>query len=451
MTPVTDPALLSQLESKPVTDPNLLSQLEGNQPENSGYLQGRISAVKGAAQQAISPEFWKGIGHELTNWPQPNPAIDKQLREGALNIGLTAGPITPMSSAMRTSLAPAITLSPKQQAFQAAQKSGYVVPPSEVNPSLTNTFLESISGKAGTRQGASLRNAPITENLIRQDLGVPEGTQLSSELLKNIRDKAGNVYEKAKKLGTFSIDNEFRNQIGTVTKETSPLRNEVPELLNEDIRPLVKAFQKKETLSAPAVIDSIKELRSQASDAFSSGNKAMGRAKRSISDALEGLIERNIDPKSMAGFLDEFKNARQTIAKTYTAEKAINSSSGAAQVLARELMKGKPLSGGMKQAAEFAKEFPKAAQKPEVTGSANVSKLSALLSGLLGGVGGTVAGGPGVALGLLPTMAPAAARSILFSKPYQSGLAINNNIGATSNPILGRALAAYLNQNPKQQ
>jgi hypothetical protein len=69
--------------------------------------------------------------------------------------------------------------------------------------------------------------------------------------------------------------------------------------------------------------------------------------------------------------LNEFRNARQLIAKTYTVEKAMNPVSGNvdAKALARELKKGKPLTEELKTAAEFATQFPKATQTLESMGS----------------------------------------------------------------------------------
>lgn len=73
----------------------------------------------------------------------------------------------------------------------------------------------------------------------------------------------------------------------------------------------------------------------------------------------------------IANLLENFRNARNLIAKTYTVEKALNQVSGSvdARKLASQLQKGKPLTGELRSAAEFASRFPKAAQTVEGMGS----------------------------------------------------------------------------------
>jgi hypothetical protein len=71
------------------------------------------------------------------------------------------------------------------------------------------------------------------------------------------------------------------------------------------------------------------------------------------------------------GAVDALDSARTQIAKTYGVQNALNPATGTvdARKLANQLAKGKPLSGGLLDAAEFAARFPKAAQTPEMMGS----------------------------------------------------------------------------------
>lgn len=453
MNPVTDPGLISQLEGsnlKPISDPALLSQLEG-QPEEGSFLSRWVKNRADAAVRFQDPQTWKDAFHELTNWPKFSTENAKPLQQMAVDSALSFNPITPMSGAFRASLNPnPIVDSAKQAVLRNAQGSGYVVPPSDVNPSKLS-ILESTSGKAATRQKASAINAPVTQELIKKDLGIPVSSELTTDSIRAVRQQAGNVYETAKSLGTFTVDEALKKDIANITKETSPLGQEIPELVNKDIKPIADAIIKNKTLSAETTVDAISELRARANDAYRAGNNSYGRSLKKIADALEGLIERHIDPKTMPEFLDQFRNARQLIAKTYTAEKAINSASSPSQVLGRELMKGAPLSGGMRQAAEFANEFPKAVLKPEAVGSPNVSKVGAMASALLGWGGGVAGGAPGaVGLGILPQVAPAAARSIMFSGPYQASLLSDAALKSTKNPMLARLLLLGHENNPNE-
>jgi hypothetical protein len=122
------------------------------------------------------------------------------------------------------------------------------------------------------------------------------------------------------------------------------------------------------------------------------------------------------------------RDARQQIAKTYTVQKALNPTTGSidARVLAKELRKGKPLTGELKQVAEFADQFPKAAQVMEKSGGAvSLSPLDYLFAGGAGlnsltSGGSTMDAAQNAALGL---GARNAARALILSNPAQNRLA----------------------------
>ena len=110
--------------------------------------------------------------------------------------------------------------------------------------------------------------------------------------------------------------------------------------------------------------------------------------------------------------------SRELIAKTYSVEKALNTTTGNvdAKNLAKQLDKGKPLSGELKQAAEFAARFPKAAQTIEGMGS--LPQTSPLDWAAFGGIGAATAN----PLMLLGVGARPAARAAVLSGPVQRGL-----------------------------
>lgn len=88
MTPITDPNLISQLESNtqtPVTDPNLIAQLEGNsQPQNIGgyqnFPQGFIQGATTAGRYA--QDVGTGIGNGLGGIAQGGEAIGNAMTRG---------------------------------------------------------------------------------------------------------------------------------------------------------------------------------------------------------------------------------------------------------------------------------------------------------------------------------------------------------------------------------
>lgn len=130
-----------------------------------------------------------------------------------------------------------------------------------------------------------------------------------------------------------------------------------------------------------------------------------------------------------ADLLQNFRDARQLIAKTYTAQNALNVTSGNIQgnKLAAMLQRGKPLSGDIRTAAEFASQFPKAAQSVDAMGSLpQISPLDIFgaisAHGAGAGVGGALGGPIGAMVGAgAVTAAQLAARPALRSlalSPY---------------------------------
>lgn len=419
---------------------------------------------------------------ELSNWPQPNPAINKQLSESAMNLGLTAGPITPMSGTMRGLLQPTATAAPGtfqrflqrsllgykappsqlQETLKAAQEVGYVVPPSEVKPdSLTGAMLESTSGKAGTRQGASQINAAITNKLIREDLNIPEGTPLTLKTLANMRKEQGQAYEVAKNIGTLTADKPYHQALKNIAEDYAGASQDFPELVKPEVEKLVNGLDKP-TMSSQGVVKQVSNLRSTASELFAKQEYGLGYAYREAADALDDLLERNMEPALGQEVMQNYRNARVQIAKIHNAEDALNSVTGniSTSYFGKLAAKNKYLTGGMKTAGEFAEAFPHAVKKPEMAGSPNISKLQATASAILGTAGGLATlpkgeetsdyPGWGVAAAILPFVAPMAARSIMFSPAYQRAL-LQKVPQATTNPVLGRALAAYLQNNQKQE
>lgn len=253
----------------------------------------------------------------------------------------------------------------RQIALANAQKEGYVVPPSTVNPSMGNKVLESIGGKVAMEQDASLKNQQITDALMKRSLGLDEATQMSEDVLPAIRTQAAQPYKALRSIGTMRADADYGKALDAITAQYRGAAKDFPDLARNDILDAVEAVRKP-SFEADSAMDAIAILRDKASTAYGQGDKALGKAYREISGAMESAIERSLTRrgKDSAKLLSEFRQARQLIAKSYTAEGALNPATGSfnAGKMAAQLAKGKPLTGDMKKVAEFATAFPKAAK-----------------------------------------------------------------------------------------
>lgn len=303
----------------------------------------------------------------------------------------------------------------RQGAVEAAKGAGYVIPPTSANPSMANRVVEGLAGKLTTAQQASIKNQEVTNRLIRNALNVPDDVPLNVDTLKLIRANAGQAYGAIRGAGNIMADAKYLKSLDDIVGQYQGASKAFPGLANNEVDDLVNSVRQ-QAFDSDSAVSAIQILRDKADSAFSSGNKELGKAARSAADSMEELVERNLAASGRADLLTAFREARQTIAKTYTVEKALNSQTGNVNALklAQQLAKGKPLSGEIKKAAEFGGAFPKAAQeiKDSMPG---VSPLDFYGAGGLA----AVTQNP---LAMLAIGARPAARAALLSRPYQAAM-----------------------------
>lgn len=308
----------------------------------------------------------------------------------------------------------------RDSAAGAARQAGYTLPPTTTNPSFTNRMAEGFAGKLSTGQRASQLNQRVTNELVRRELGLAADAPLNHATLEGVRRAAGSVYEQVKSAGTLQVDDAYRAAVQGLRQENAVLAQEFPELASQKLDDLVTGLANKESFSSTGAVEAIRRLRDQAKNAFrdtSPDGQMLGRAARGAADAIEDLLERNLAAQGRGDLLTQFRSARELIAKTHSVESALVDEAGtvAAQKLGTQLGKGRPLTGGIRQAAEFGRNFPKAAQaiRESVPG---ISPLDYMAAGV-GGVGGALTGNP--LLAIAPLLRPAV-RSGILSTPYQA-------------------------------
>lgn len=377
----------------------------------------RAGATPGAANMLTRVAGGATAGAATAGMVDPESAGTGALIGGALPPALkVAGKVG--GAAKRVISGPAVA-EPLRQAVESARGAGYVIPPSQAKPTLVNRALEGFSGKITTAQNASAKNQPITQRLIAQELGLPAGTPVSLDALKAVRLQAGNAYEAVGSAGTIKTTPAY---IAALDKITASAKQAAAGFPNAKPNPIIAEIESLKTpqFDASSAVAKIKELRAAADAAYAGGNKDLGKALKAGSAALEDAIEAHLTatgaPKTL---LDGFRNARQLIAKTYSVEKAMNATTGNVDAvkLGQQLAKGKPLSGGIRDAAAFGQQFPKAAQSIEKMGS--LPQVSPLDFGALGTMSALTAN-PLLMAGVL---ARPAARGAVLSNVVQNSLA----------------------------
>jgi hypothetical protein len=297
---------------------------------------------------------------------------------------------------------------------KAAREVGYVIPPSQAKPTLANRLMEGFAGKLTTAQNASAKNQQVTNALAKKAIGAED---LTPEALQAVRTKANQAYDQLASVGAFQADDAYRAAIQQAAGSKA-----LPGIANKEVDDLVGALAGQNTLDAQQAIESIKRLRFEGAGNKSAQDpvkRALGSSQMKIAKALEDLIDRNLETTGQQGLLEGYRAARQTLAKVYDVEKAMNPASGNidASKLAALLKKGRPLSGDLKTAAEFAGQFPKAAQSVDRMGSLpQVSPLDWTAAGMTG-----LATGNPLMLG--GVAARPAARALALSPMVQNRLA----------------------------
>lgn len=315
--------------------------------------------------------------------------------------------------------APAPTLSKTQQAAQRAAADGYVLPPSQANPSLLNRFLEGFSGKIRTQQTASTFNQETTNRLAKRAVGLADEADLSEGALEAVRQNAGKAYAAvANSPAPLKATPRYKAQIEKLGDEWSKAADEFPDLVKNDAILQLRQSLLKEEMTPAGAIAVVRKLRFDAKANLRSAEpekRALGFAQRRAADSVDELIETNLSRAGQKKLAESYKQARVLIAKTYDVEAALNDTTGniSARYLAGIMDRGAPLTGELKRIAQFSQAFPKASQNVDAIGSQPaISPLDTAVAGV-----GAAASGRAEVLGTI--VGRPVVRAAILSKPYQ--------------------------------
>lgn len=321
----------------------------------------------------------------------------------------------------------AIQNSGRDAAIKLASKYGYVIPPQDVNPSTLNGLLEGLSGKIKTSQLASQKNQSITNDLAKDALGIPRDIPLNTETIQAVRNNANQAYNKISSSGTVTPGDSYYKALQAISDQANGAAKSFPGLKNDSIE------QTLQTLNQPSFdagdgIDAIKYLRNLSDGAYAKGEPMQGKAMKQAASAIEDALDEHLQSLGNPDALDQFRNARQTIAKTYSVEKAFNPITGNvdATKLASQLAKNRPLSGELKDIATVSSAFPKATQ----TLKQNYNPTSPL---------DFAVGAISHPIGTAVSMARPFVRGAILSSPVQK---VNSYLGTQyGSPIINTALS----------
>ena len=319
---------------------------------------------------------------------------------------------------------------PMDKTIQSGIDAGFSIPQSNTNPGLFTNRVEGIAGKTAIAQEASNNNSVIFDALSRKEAGLMPNEPITSETLAARASKAYQEgYEPVKAIRNIPSDSIYDSALTDIVEPYFMHQQAFP---NSDISPVVAKVSgyRNPDLTGTAAIDGMRELRAQANEAFANKNASMGQALRDVSDAIEGQIDRHLQnlavanpgDENLSGILDNYRAAREQIAKIKTVDDALIEGGGTVdpRSYAKRIQAEKPMTGDLKVMGDFANNFDKSSQPYKKVAGYGVSKLDGVVSTGLGTLATQALGGVGgLAVGAGALMTPPLLRKVLLSGPVQ--------------------------------
>ena len=408
--------------------------------ENTGLPQADVESYLATATLAapkVVPPVAKTVKQAVA------PVVEKA------KIGMQM-PFEPARQARRERLSEeSYAKAPQLDAAAEAQRLKIALNPADIDPSVSTRFLSAAAGPRGP-EALALANKPRVTEVAKNELGLDPSTSLTSDAYKQARQNLAAPYDAVRQLPTMVADEAIVKNLNELRKNDKIIGGEgVAKKVNKLVDDAVNKTQA--GLTGSELLDNVRALRADAKKIYNNQNAtpkqvAVADANLAIANQLESMIESNIfNPK----LLDQFRDARQKMARTYAYEGATDFNTGMVDVskLARITSKDNALTGDIASLGKIAGNFPDVFTSTAASKFYDLPRLSR--SGLAGGggalvgsqfgltgsiVGGLIGGGIGEFGGAL-------AANRMASPGYQAGLKLQdfriptNQLAAASAPI----------------
>jgi hypothetical protein len=193
--------------------------------------------------------------------------------------------------------------------LKAAQEAGYVVPPSQAGAGIASRVLEGISGKFKTNQAAGIKNQNVTDRLARQALGLSDDTPITREAMQEVRNRAfQRGYEPVANAGAVETDITFKKALDNIVQDYQGAARSFPGGVKNDVMKRIDGLRTGSFDTGDA-LKMTRILRDEANTAYAAGDKALGKATKQASNAIEDQVERALQGAGKGGaeMLKEFQ------------------------------------------------------------------------------------------------------------------------------------------------
>lgn len=347
---------------------------------------------------------------------------------------------------------------PQLDAIAEAQRLKLALNPVDIENSISARAYSAAAGPRGPEALAKVNQPRVTE-IAKNELGIDSTTSLTSDSYKQARANLAAPYDEVRKLPTMVADETTIKNLNDLRRNENLLGDKgAAKKVNKEIDKAIANMQ--QGLTGSDLLDSVRNLRAEAKQTYKNPSAkpkdiAAADANLAIANQLELMIESNItNPK----LLDQFRDARQKMARSYVYEEATNFNTGQvdASKLARITAKDNALTGDIKSIGVIAGNNPEAfttqvsskfVSVPRLTRSGLGGAGGALIGSTFGMTGSLIGMGVGSVLG---EFGGGLAAKRMASPGYQAGLKLQdyriptNQLAAAAAPIpQNRAVVPY--------
>lgn len=296
----------------------------------------------------------------------------------------------------------------------AVEKYGLSINPAVSNPSKMNATRVNVAGNSLVDAISRKYNETLVPQILKEDIGIPKETPMTSSApFDAVRDAAGAAKRQIQPMTGLVDDGVTIAAINDLAPKSTIGMSAV----SLRVRRLQTEAQKliEKNPSGAEVIAEIETLRKAARKTYGMKEAPqqlidIADANMGIANALEGMIERNLQAQGKIDLLADFRKGRETMAKSYVLENATNKNTGLVDpaIIAKMTAKDNALTGAFADIGRIAGNFPESlGVKPGASGGLKELAIThASRTGIGGGIGygiGSLFGYalPGAAIGSL--------------------------------------------------
>ena len=257
------------------------------------------------------------------------------------------------------------------EAAKDANDLGIKINPAEANPTKANQLKSTLAGgKPAMDAATALENLKVNvPRIVTKELNLPEGTIFKPEVFDNVLAEAGKPALQIRTLGTMVDDGAVTQALNNLRGQSIIGKGESRKAINGLVDEAIEAVNK--GMTGDEIISNIQQHRADARKALKNEQLSVverDKAKASIgvANALEQLVEQNLQKAGNVELLNAYREGRQLQAKAYTWKDSWDANTGIfdPQVIAKQTAGDTAISGDTLKVGKIAGNFQGSMSKP---------------------------------------------------------------------------------------